>query len=30
MTRAYNTTLTADDIKENYNLHARRFGLTTK
>lgn len=30
MTRVYNTTLTGADIKENYNLHARRFGLTTK
>lgn len=30
MVRAYNATLTAANIKENYNLHARRFGLTTK
>ena len=30
MVRAYNATLTADDIKENYNLHAVRFGLTKK
>lgn len=30
ITRAYNATLTAADIKENYNLHAVRFGLTKK
>ena len=30
MVRAYNSTLSADDIKENYNLHALRFGLSKK
>lgn len=30
MVRAYNSTLSADDIKKNYNLHALRFGLTRK
>lgn len=30
ITRAYNATLTAADIKENYNLHAVRFRLTKK
>jgi hypothetical protein len=30
MVRAYNATLTAASIKENYNLHATRFGLTKK
>lgn len=28
--RAYNATLSATNIKENYNLHAVRFGLTKK
>ena len=28
--RAYNFALNAADIKKNYNLHAIRFGLTTK
>lgn len=30
MVRAYNSNLSADDIKKNYNLHALRFGLTRK
>lgn len=30
MVRAYNLALSAADIKENYNLHAPRFGLTRK
>jgi len=30
MVRAYNSILSVDDIKKNYNLHAIRFGLTTK
>lgn len=30
MVRAYNEVLSLNDIKENYNLHARRFGLETK
>ena len=30
MVRAYNSNLSADDIKKNYNLHAVRFGLLTK
>jgi len=30
MVRAYNSALSADDIKKNYNLHALRFGLTRK
>lgn len=30
MVRAYNQALSAADIKDNYNLHAPRFGLTRK
>ena len=30
MVRAYNSALSANDIKENYNLHAVRFGLNIK
>ena len=30
MVRAYNSNLSTDDIKKNYNLHAVRFGLTRK
>jgi hypothetical protein len=30
MVRAYNSALSADNIKQNYNLHAVRFGLNIK
>ena len=30
MVRAYNSILSVDDIKKNYNLHAIRFGLNIK
>lgn len=30
MVRAYNSALSVDDIKKNYNLHAIRFGLELK
>lgn len=30
MVRAYNSVLSAADVKENYNLHAKRFGLELK